>query len=293
MDPQPEGRPLSYTLPGRLLVSSRTTLDKSSVKPDSSPKVRSAPTEPSPYERRDKQAPSTDLGQGSVGPKNHGRTGPRPPPTWIYRKQRYVTPMYQSGTKSNGELADTAKWGTLAEVKRLLKAGSHIESSHPPPPSTDDSPSPPRDTALTLSVGRGEAGFEIVKFLLECGADVNKAELESPVDRKDVEMTRLLLEYGFPTFYPVGYWLNCAVDLGSVELCELFLDCEANRRRCTRQAAKGTKRRCSVFSMAAPDPRRVWIGNEYRKGNFNQLYPSATSPDLSARLIQTPGNSVS
>ncbi|KAK4446471.1 ankyrin repeat-containing domain protein [Podospora aff. communis PSN243] len=225
-------RPSSYVLPGRVVISSRTTLasGKPATRAEPSTKRRSVSPGSSVRGCSTKEAPYLDSNQEKPNSKQHGPTGPRPQPTWLYRKQRYVTPLYQTGTKSDRRLAEAARWGSLDSVKDLLEGGAHLESSEPPPrgPRSEDSASPPRDTALTMAVQRPSNGFEIAKFLLECGADVNKAELKKAVDRDDVEMTRLLLEYGYPMFYPVGYWLNRAVDLGSIELCELFLEFGAN-----------------------------------------------------------------
>ncbi|KAK0649751.1 hypothetical protein B0T16DRAFT_136478 [Cercophora newfieldiana] len=214
--PAPERRSTSYSLPGGNLVSPRTGLDGTTRKSSTKEEHRRWQAEPN----------VEDVRRTRPGDNTNPVPGPRPPPTWRYRTQRYITPRFKTGDKNSGALARAAGYRSLPDIKRLLESGANLESSDPPPVNQDGSASGPRKTALTIAVERGR--FDIVKFLLECGANINMAELSEPVKTGNTRLARLLLEYGYPTFYPVGYWLNLAVDLGSLELCDLFLEYGAN-----------------------------------------------------------------
>ncbi|KAK4441976.1 ankyrin repeat-containing domain protein [Podospora aff. communis PSN243] len=122
-----------------------------------------------------------------------------------------------------------AENGFLAHVQFCLTTGSHIGScgalaSSKKDPSKKDDPEDTGEpkTALCIAVDKGH--FEIAKFLLESGANVDSASLYHPVVHNQIEMARLLVEYGAE----IGGWIHVASSMGYAGLRDLFLDYGAN-----------------------------------------------------------------
>ncbi|KAK0612226.1 ankyrin repeat-containing domain protein [Immersiella caudata] len=234
--PDLERKSSSYTRSGSNLVSSLLNPEAGASSPNATRNVSRRPK----LERREPFTVHRDLspsessrssagsGLGSQGAARESTRRRRP--RWMYRTKGIIIPRYRSGNLSSKMLPLAADNGLLAHVQMCLTMGSHIESCGPlrsskkDPSLVEGDPEDPgkAKTALCITVEKGH--FEIAKFLLECGANVDSASLYHPVLHNQIEMVRLLLEYGAEIADHSGGWMHIASHMGYTGLCDLFLD---------------------------------------------------------------------